>query len=70
MFNELPGQKRTDKVKNMAYDTKWADAANFVNMDKVVRESLADAMSDGAELKTDDSSKTAKISKRYSYYYK
>ncbi len=63
MFNELPGQKRTDKVKNMAYDTKWADAANFVNMDKVVRESLADAMSDGAELKSEDSSKTAKIPK-------
>jgi hypothetical protein len=63
MFNELPGQKRTKLVQKLVDNPLWADEANFVNMDKVVRETLSDAMSDGAELKSQDASKDAKIPK-------
>lgn len=63
MFNELPGQKRTNLVKSLVNDKRWADEANFVNMDKVVKETLTDAMSEGAELKSDDATKDAKIPK-------
>lgn len=63
MFNELPGQKRTNLVKSLVNDPRWADEANFVNMDKVVKETLTDAMSEGAELKSKDGTKDAKIPK-------
>jgi hypothetical protein len=63
MFNELPGQKRTNLVKSLVNDPRWADEANFVNMDKVVKETLSDAMTEGAELKSTDTTKTAKIPK-------
>jgi hypothetical protein len=63
MFNELPGQKRTNLVKSLKNDPKWADEANFVNMDKVVKETLTDAMAEGSELKTADATKDAKIPK-------
>jgi hypothetical protein len=53
MFNQLPGQKRTPEVYNLWTQPKWADSANFVNMDKVVAETLKDALTESAELKTD-----------------
>jgi len=53
MFNQLPGQKRTPEVYNLWNQPKWADSANFVNMDKVVAETLKDALTESAELKTD-----------------
>lgn len=53
MFNKLPGQKRTPAVYNLWNNTKWADSANFVNMDEVVAETLKDALTESAELKTD-----------------
>lgn len=63
MFNELPGQKRTNLVKALVNNPQWADVANFVNMDKVVKETLSDAMSEGAELRSKDGTKSAKIPK-------
>jgi len=53
MFNQLPGQKRTPEVYKLWNEPKWADSANFVNMDKVVAETLKDALTESAELKTD-----------------
>ena len=53
MFNQLPGQKRTPEVYNLWNQPKWADTANFVNIDKVVAETLKDALTESAELKTD-----------------
>ncbi len=49
MFNKLPGQKRTPAVYNLWNNTKWADSANFVNMDEVVAETLKDALTESAE---------------------
>lgn len=63
MFNELPGQKRTQLVKQLVNNPYWSAAANFVNMDKVVREELVDTLSEANELKTQDSTKEAKIPK-------
>ena len=53
MFNQLPGQKRTPKVKELALIPQWADSANFVNMDTVVGEYLKDALNEAGELKSD-----------------
>ena len=53
MFNQLPGQKRTPEVYKLWNDPKWADSANFVNMDKVVAETLKDSLTESTELKTD-----------------
>lgn len=63
MFNELPGQKRTQLVKKLVDNPYWSAAANFVNMDKVVREELVDTLSEANELKTQDSTVEAKIPK-------
>jgi hypothetical protein len=63
MFNELPGQKRTQLVKKLVDNPYWSAAANYVNMDKVVREELADTLSDAPELKSQDATKEAKIPK-------
>ena len=63
MFNELPGQKRTQLVKKLVDNPYWSAAANYVNMDKVVREELVDTLSEANELKTQDSTKEAKIPK-------
>jgi hypothetical protein len=52
MFNQLPGQKRTKDVYDLYLNPKWADSANFVNMDEKVGEILKSAVSEGAELKT------------------
>ena len=53
MFNQLPGQKRTITTYNLWNNPRWSDTANFVNMDKVVAETLKDALTESAELKTD-----------------
>jgi hypothetical protein len=53
MFNQLPGQKRTPEVYALWNEPKWADSANFVNMDKAVGETLKSALTEGKELKND-----------------
>ena len=64
MFNELPGQKRTALVKKLIDTPDLANAANFINMDKVMRDSLSDTLSKAdTELKTGDDTKEAKIPK-------
>ena len=51
MYNILPGQKRTPLVKKLVDNPKWADSANFVNIDKKVAETLKSSLTEGAELK-------------------
>jgi hypothetical protein len=63
MFNELPGQKRTLLVKKLVDVPYWSAEANFINMDKVIRDQLADSLSDAAELKSKDATKDAQIPK-------
>jgi hypothetical protein len=52
MYNQLPGQKRTPDIKKLIDNPKWADSANFVNMDAVVAQVLKDSLTESAELKT------------------
>ena len=63
MFNDLPGHKRTTQVYNKYTDPYWSNEANFVNMDKTIREQLTDTMSEGAELSSENASAEAKIPK-------
>lgn len=63
MYNELPGQKRTPYVKKLIDNVYWANEGNFVNMDKVIRELLAEAASEGAEMSSENSSADVKIPK-------
>lgn len=63
MFNDLPGHKRTLLVQKLVDNPKWSAEGNFINMDKVVREELADTLSDAGEISSNDSSKEAKIPK-------
>ena len=59
MFNQLPGQKRTPEVYKLWKNPQWADTANFVNIDKVVGETLKDALSEAGELKSSSGTEVA-----------
>jgi hypothetical protein len=56
MFNELPGHKRTPLVKQLINNPNLSNEGNFVNMDKVVKEELTDALSEAGEVTSDDES--------------
>jgi len=47
MYNDLPDVKQIEEVKKLIDNERWTDPANFINMDKKIRETLTDDFEGG-----------------------
>jgi len=62
MYNDLPNHKQIPEIKKLVDDPRWADPANFINMEERLRESLRDDFDDStARIKQDGKETTAEI---------